>query len=132
MRRYSYAINSIYKTASLIIEDAPRWVFMLCDFFDFVCEAVPEIKLPPFPLLLSNKMAIELNDGNRRTTFSEWYGSVSGWFCLKFHLPIIDFCFNRTDTRIIDIDYNKIKEATEKYDKWWKEAEKWNAAIEMD
>jgi len=114
MRKYSYGTNGYYKTASIFIEDAPWYIFALDTLIERICTLIPSIPLPPIKMKLSEEDA--KFSGNEYSTWNEWYGDTSAWFCAMVHTPIMAFCNRYINFRSVDIDYNKLKEATIKYD----------------
>lgn len=115
MRRMGYGINSYHRTASIVIEYAPVWVFWLGDIFNFLCDKIPSIPLPPIPLRLFDEISIEFNDGKKWTTLREWYGDLQGLFHSCVHDKIDNFCERRTDTKSIEVPYTKARKVF--YDK---------------
>lgn len=115
MRRFGYGINSFHKKASIWVDYAPFWVFWLDDIFNFLCDRIPALPLPPIPLRLFNEGSIEFNDGRKWVTLREWCGDLRGLFHLYVHTPILNYCFGRTDGRVIQVNYNKARKVF--YDK---------------
>jgi len=125
MRKFDYSINSYHRTASINVDYAPFWVFWLDDLFNFLCGIVPPVPLPPIPIRLSDETSIELNDGKKWTTLRDWCGNLRSLFHCSVHAPIFGWCWGKTDSRPIEVDYKKAKKAF--YDKdreFWDEQEK--------
>lgn len=64
MKRWSYGINSIYKKASIYLEEAPWWIFALDRSIEFLCDLMPSIPLPNVKIRLKNREDIEFNEGS--------------------------------------------------------------------
>ena len=80
MRRFSYGVNSYYKTASICVEIAP-WYIMLLDYaVSFICRFFPSIPLPPIPFRLFSEDSICFN-GGKWAKLNKWYGSTNDIFC---------------------------------------------------
>ena len=124
MRKIGYGINSYHKTASIWIEYSSPLVFALKGTFDFICwYLVPPIPLPNFKITREGETY----------TIKEYYRNLGELFCLLVHHPILDFCYKRIESRTIDIDYDKAKEAFyDKDKKFWDENEKEAKEIEND
>ena len=88
----------------------------------------------PYTLWVKYRMAlrvrdqkdIELNGGNPWTTWKEWYGDLSQFFHCFVHIPIFNFCERIVQSRIVELDYDKIKEMFYEEDKrFWDEEMNW-------
>jgi len=124
MRNWSYGINSLYRTASIWLEEGPWWVFLLDRIVEFLCEIAPPIRFPSIKLRLKNKEDIEFY-GSEHTTWRDWYGDFNQFFHLAIHEPVFRFCQKRINTKCIEIDYNKAKELFYLEDKgFWDKEEK--------
>ena len=123
MKSWSYGINSIYKRASIYLEEAPWWIFAVDRFAEFLCDLVPPIPLPKIKVRLKDRQDIEFNGENEWTTLRDWYGDLNQVFHCFVHLPVFDFCQKRTNCKPMEIDYNKARETFYKEDKefWDKE-----------
>jgi len=73
MRTWSYGINSIYKKASIYLEESSWWVFVLDRSIEFLCDIVPSIPLPKIKIRLKDKEDIEFNGDSEWTTWREWF-----------------------------------------------------------
>ena len=125
MKTWSYGINSIYKKASIYLEESSWWVFVLNRSIEFLCDIVPSIPLPKIKIRLKDKEDIEFNGGSKWTTWREWYGDLSQLFHCFVHIPIFDFCQKKIRYKFIEIDYDKAKEIFYEEDKefWDRERE---------
>jgi len=91
MRTWSYGINSLYKKASIWLDEGPWWVFLLDKIVEFLCEIVPPIRFPNIKLRLKNKEDIDFY-GGEWTTWRDWYGDLSEFFHITVHEPVFKFC----------------------------------------
>lgn len=124
MRRIGYGINSYHKTASIYVDYAPCWVFGFDAIGGFLCQITPPIPLPAIPMRLFDKGSIEFNDGDKWTTLKDWCGTLRDLFHLFIHVPIIEYCWRKTEGRIIAVNYNKARKAFYDKDKtFWDEQE---------
>lgn len=122
MKTWSYGINSLYKTASIDLRTGPWWVFVLERTAELCCDMGPSIPLPGARKRLRDQEDIELNGGNPWTTWKEWYGDLSQLFHCFVHIPIFNFCERMVQSRIVELDYEKIKEMFYEEDKgFWDE-----------
>lgn len=133
MRTWSYAINSLYKTAEIIIEEKPFVIQIMESTADFICSHTPAVPLPPLPIRLWDKNSIEFNEGKKWTKMNEWYGDFGGLMCGYSHNVISRFCWRYTKTHFIKVDYDKLREATyEKDKKFWEYHDEIDASEEPD
>jgi len=128
VRHWGYVINGLYKTANIILEEAPWYIFALFRLADIACDSVLPIKFPPLPLKLKDSGDIEANDNKEWTTWRDWYGDLGQFICVHFHMPINDFCFRKIKEKTVEIDYDKLKKIFHEDDKdfWDREEEKSN------
>lgn len=110
MRRWTYAINSIYKISHIHCEEAPWWVFAIDSLVCKICDLIPPIPLPNIKKHLSDKDDIEFA-GGEWTTWREWYGDISQLFCGCIHIPITNWCWGRANSTILKVNYNDLKDA---------------------
>lgn len=117
MKSWSCGINSIYKKASIYLEEAPCWVFLVDRIVEFFCDLMPLIFLPKIKMRLKDKEDIEFNGGSEWTTLRDWYGDLRQVFHCFVHMPVFDFCQKRIRRKSIEIDYNRAKEIFYEEDK---------------
>ena len=125
MKTWSYGINSLYKKASIDLQEASWWIFSLERVTEMLCDLIPPISLPMIKKRLKNSEDISMNGGNQWTTWKEWYGDLSQLFHCVVHMPIFNFCQKKTRLKSIAFDYDKVKEMFYEEDKefWDKEME---------
>lgn len=124
MRRWAYAINSIYKTAHVHCDEAPWWVFAIDKLVTMICDLIPPIPLPSIRKHLSNKDDVEFM-GSEWTTWKEWYGDAAQLFCACVHIPVSHWCWNRTNCTMLEVDYNLLREAFRERDiEFWERMER--------
>ena len=123
MKYWTYGINSLYRTASIELQTGPWWVFALSEITESICDLMPHIPLPKIKKRLRKIEDIEINGGENWTTWRAWYGDLSQTFHCFVHMSIFDFCQNKINRKIIDIDYKKAKDIFYKEDQefWDKE-----------
>lgn len=119
MKRWHYATNSYYKTASIMLEEAPAWVFILEDTVMWICDKLPDIKIP----FLTK---IKITRDNEKYDVAEYYGdTVNQMFHCLVCMPVVSFCWSRIETKSIEMGWDKCKELFYKEDKdRWDEMEK--------
>lgn len=99
MRRWSYGANSLYKTAHIFIEDAPRWAFILEDIVGEICDILYRL-----PLV--------------------WRTPIPEYTHLYIHEPVSKGLWRRTSTVAIEVDYEELKQKLHSVDvRYWKEME---------
>jgi len=109
MKNWSYGINNYYKTTNISLETAPWHIFAIERIAEFICDIIPPIPLPNIKFRLKDKERIEDNEGEW-TTVREWYGDLRQLFHSVIHMPIFNFCWDRIETKYIEMDYKKVKE----------------------
>lgn len=120
MRKISYGVNSVHKTASIYIDYSSFWIFGIEWLFNLGCSLVPRIPFLPIPIRLWDPMSIEFNDNKKWTNLREWHGNLSSWFCATIHNWVSDYCWKRIDSRNIKVNYDKLKRAIyDKEKKFW-------------
>lgn len=125
MKSWSYGINSLYKQASIYLEQAPLCVFAAERVAEFLCDLMPPIPLPNIKKRLKHRADIDINGGEEWTTWQEWYGDLSQVFHCFVHVPIFDFCQKRIKGKVLEIDYQRAKDMFYEEDKefWDRETE---------
>ncbi len=125
MRSWSYGVNSLHKTASIYLDEAPFYIFFLDWLANVLCELIPTIPLPKIRMRLKDPEDIECNGGEKWTTLDEWYGDWSQAFHLFVHMPVFDFCTRKTKDECIPIGYKKLRKIFYERDKeYWDDIEK--------
>jgi hypothetical protein len=92
MRSWGYSVNSLYKKATIYLEEASWWVFVVDNIVEFLCDLTPSIPLPKIKIRLKNREDIEFNEGNKLTTLRDWYGDLRQLFHCFMHMPVFYFC----------------------------------------
>ena len=116
MRNWTYGINSYYRTAHISLETAPLIIFAIERVSEFMCDIIPPIPLPDIKFRLKDKDSIKFNQ-SEWTTVREWYGDLSQLFHSVIHMPIFNFCWDRIESKYIEVDYDKLKEMFYEEDK---------------
>jgi len=124
MNHWSYGINSHHHTASVYLEKAHWWVFALERLVDAVCGKFPEIRLPHIKMKLRDPDDVEM-EGKEYTYWDEWWGDTQQVFCVYVHHPVLHYCWRKTKTRDIEIDFERLKSMFYDEDKdfWDEEAQ---------
>jgi len=117
MKTWSYGINSIYKKASIYLEEASWWVFALDRIIEFLCDFIPPVPFPKIKMRLKDREDIEFNGDSEWTTWREWYGDLSQLFHCFVHMPIFDFCQKRIKCKSVEINYDNAKKIFYEEDK---------------
>ena len=111
MKRWGYGINSYHKTAHIFCEIAPFYIFWLEDIVQTICAyLIPAIPFLKVPLRLKDD-EIEWNDGKRWTTYKDWCGDLSQWFCAHIDMPVFNFCTKCQKHYSIDVSYRKLRKS---------------------
>ena len=108
MERWHYGVNNYYKTASICRETAIWPIFAIERGTEFVCDLIPPIPLPNIKIRLEKEEAIDF--GSEFLTIKEWYGDSRHLFHALIHIPIFNFCYRHIKTKMIDVNYEKLKE----------------------
>ena len=116
MKHWSYGINSYHRTASLLLNEAPWYVFFIEWLFDGIlsCVHVPKI---PFPNILPSKrnkiedcacknMAKQCEDHDQLYTLQEWYGDLGQWYHVNVCSPITEWAQKRVKSIDFEVDYD--------------------------
>ena len=103
MRRWGIGTNSLFKTASYDLEEAPWWIFAIEYSIEWLCDCVPSIPFPDIKLkLLSQKDADDCNDGDRVVSMKGWYGDLQQWFCAAVHMSLTNWCYRKMEITIVN------------------------------
>jgi len=123
MRKWSYGINSVDRTAHILVEESSWWVFAIDRTIEWVCGIIPQIRFPKVKIRLKDADDIEFNDGGSKwTTLQDWYGDTNQFFHLHAHLPVFNFCQSRIKVKSIEIDYDRARAMFYESDKkFWDE-----------
>ena len=117
MKTWSYGINSLYRTAFIDLQTGPWWVFVLERAIEWCCDLALAIPLPNIKIRLKDPEDIELNGSDPWTTWKEWYGDLGQLFHSFVHMPVYDFCQRRIESKMVESDYDKVKEMFYEEDK---------------
>ena len=97
MKNYSIGTNSLYKTASIYLEEGPWWAFWGRDLSQIICGLIPLI---PFP-----KIGKIVDDEGKEYNWSTYYGDISQWW----HVYVDDNLYRWFDrfikVKIVNIEY---------------------------
>jgi len=122
MKTWSYGINSLYRTAVIDLRTGPWWAFALERASEGCCDLTPVPPLPNIKLKLRDSDDIELNGGLPWTTWRQWYGDLSQLFHIFVSVPVFNFCQSRIRCKMVESDYDKLKEMFYEEDKkFWDE-----------
>jgi len=113
MRHWSYAANNYHETAHISVEDGPWWSFFIEWTIQWICHYFPAIPFPHIRYRLKDKDDIEFNDDNEWTTWAEWCGDTSQWFCASICMPISDWSFKRRFYYSFEVKYVSLKKRFE-------------------
>lgn len=102
MRRWSIGRNNIYFDASIYLEDAPWYVFLLDDLVNQTCGYFPPIPLP--------KIKFTPKDETEKYTLRDWYGDTQQLFHAFVCAPITEWCYKKTKMELIGLPYFFLKE----------------------
>lgn len=117
MRKWSYAVNSYYKTASIEIDILPKHLYYLEKIAEYFCciRILRWIKFPSF-------IHITDKDDGSVYTLKEWWGNLGGWFHCTIHNPIFNYVYNQNRCKgfALAVDYEKLKDLFKDIDKeYW-------------
>ena len=122
MRKWSYGVNSVHRTAHILVEESSWWAFAIDRTIEWVCGIIPHIRFPKVKMRLKDAEDIEFNDGIKWATLQDWYGDTNQFFHLHAHLPIFNFCQSRIKVKSIEIDYDRARAMFYESDKkFWDE-----------
>ena len=99
MRRWSIGINDYYFTASIWLEDAPWYIFVIEYVIQFICNCIPRIPLP----------RIKIIRGNKETTLKDWYGTTEDLFHAFICGPVVEWCYKKINMESVDCPYYFLK-----------------------
>ena len=100
MKRWSIGINNFYYTSSIILDEAPWYVFALENFVQEICSWIPEITLPK----------IKITREGEKTNLRVWYGNTESLFHCFICEPITQWCFKKTKSNMFEFPYMLLKE----------------------
>lgn len=124
MKRWGQAISSYHKTANIWCEVAPFYIFWLEDIVQTICAyLIPAIPFLKVPLRLKDD-ELEWNDDKRWTTWRDWYGDLSQWFCGCVDMPVSHFCNKFKKDYSMEVSYHKLRKSFYEMSKdFWDEEE---------
>ena len=139
MKRWSYGINSYYKTSNLVLEEAPWYIFFIEWFGLFSCSYIPEI---PFPDILPKKRnkvddcvckreKRHCEDHDELYTLKEWYGDLRQWYHGAVCSPITEWTNGKIKQYMFKVSYEEVFENFYKSDKEFFDADI-NTAKELE
>jgi len=100
MRRFAIGTNHYYFTATIYLEEAKWYIFTLEKIMDFICHYMPRIPLPKIKIIREKE----------NYTLRSYYGTIADLFHVYIHMPIFNWCCNKTEAVPINFPYNKLKE----------------------
>ncbi len=100
MTRWSIGTNSYYYEGSILLEEAPWYVFLIEYLIDIVCNYFPSIPLPN----------IKIKRYNETYTLKEYYGTTFDLFHLYIHMPIFNWCYSKIKYKDIKFPYQMLEE----------------------
>lgn len=99
LRKWSIAHNNMFFTATLILEEAPWYVYMIDSIFNFLCHYFPNIPLPK----------IKIKVDGEKYTMREYYGTTGDLFHLYIHDPIIHWFYKRIKETHVHLPYQYLQ-----------------------
>jgi hypothetical protein len=115
MRVWYYGVNVYHKTAQIMVDEAPWYIFLLDRVVGWICGVIPAIPLPKIKMKLNKEDADFV--GYEFTTWKDWYGDTNQWFYIHIHMPVFHYCNSKGKDYAIPVDYDKLKELFYKADK---------------
>jgi len=107
MKSWGYGINHLYKSGTLILEEAPWYIFGIERVAEWLCNHVPAIPFPTIP--------IKRDDTD--TTMADYYGDTQQLFCSEVHIPIGEWIESKKQIIFIESSYELLKEKFGEKDK---------------
>lgn len=117
MQKWGYGCNNLYKHCHVHLEEGPWWVFALMDFTPWLCECIPEWRVP----LLRRFKLVE--DGETYT-YAQWYGeTLQELFCGLVDHPVTWWAYRRIKTTSVDLPWDQCraifyKDDPARWDEW--------------
>jgi len=101
MKNWSYGINSLYKSGTLILEESAWYIFAIERGVEWICDHTPAIPLPSIP--------IKDCDGEE-TTLKDYYGDTQQLFCSEVHIPIYQWAQDKKQIVFMESSYDILRE----------------------
>lgn len=99
MRNWNIGTNSVYKTASISLEEGPLWAFLIDELSTRLCDLIPPI---PFPKI--GKIVDEETGGTYN--WREWHGDLRSWWHSHIDEPLTWWIITkRIKTKPVDVNY---------------------------
>ncbi|MFW6310957.1 MAG: hypothetical protein ACOC1K_01850 [Nanoarchaeota archaeon] len=104
MRIWSYGVNSYYKKASYILEEANWCIFFIQNLIMFTCSIIP-----PIPIPFGSKIKFYDKYFNQQFTAKEYYGNLSHIFHCCVCMKIFSWFDKRKKYIFVPADYNEVR-----------------------
>jgi hypothetical protein len=101
MKRWGVGVNNYYFTGSIILEEAPWYIFLIEYSIHFICHWIPRIPLSKH---------IKIIREGEEYTLRDYYGTTGDLFHIYICSPIFEWCWNRIKWQTISFPYTMLKE----------------------
>lgn len=109
MKTWFIGTNSLYKTASVYLEEGSWWAFWGRDLSQIICGFIPPI---PFP-----KIGRIVDDEGEVYNWRTWFGDLSQWWHVYIDTNLYDWFSRFIKFKSIEIEYKlalKLKRKSKK------------------
>ena len=100
MKRWTIGTNNYYFTSSIVLEEAPWYIFMIGSSIQQICSWFPRISLPKIKIIRDNE----------ETNLEEYYGTISDVFHIYICEPIFSWSYDKIKSTYIEFPYLMLKE----------------------
>lgn len=105
VQRWHYAVNTVHKTAELVLEEVPVFVALVAWFFDLLCPFLPLWRVP-----FVGQIRVRRAEDGIDTTVEQYCGdTVRELYDAFVHVPVIQWAWYRTTAYFVPVDYEIVK-----------------------
>ncbi len=95
MTRWGIGINNFWFTGSVILEEAPWYIFIIESCISWICHFIPPIPLPKIKIKIDGEV----------TNLYDYYGTTADLFHVFVCDPIQQWCFRKIKNDWIHFPY---------------------------
>ena len=99
MKRWSIGANNYYFSASIYLEEAPWYIFMIEYSIQYICHYFPRIQLPNIKIIRDNE----------EYTLRSYYGTTGDLFHIYICTKIFNWCYDRIKLKTFEFPFEMLK-----------------------
>jgi hypothetical protein len=119
MKSWYVARNTLYKKASVDVEEGPWWTFFIAELSNLICHYMLPIPFPPIGKIRIAKEDRKFFD-KEEYNLREYYGGLKGWWHSYIDDPIFFWAYRKIKRHSIKIPYNRHRTITKEFNIKWR------------